>query len=143
ASAAAASAASAASYCTASTASCCTASAASCCAASAASCCAASATSMGNFIDELRCFGVFLVEDIERREADVRNFLLIERNFGKRCVVLGRYVRYRHSCRCTASQCKRCTGRRQSRSGYPPTHSLRSLLRARHSRASYLRVNPG
>jgi hypothetical protein len=76
----------------------CTASAASCCATSAASCCAASATSVLDFFDESGCSETFLVEDIERRQSDVRNFLLIERNFGKRCVVLRRYVRYRHGC---------------------------------------------
>jgi hypothetical protein len=61
-----------------------TGSTASYCTASTASRCAASAPSMSNFIDELRSPKVFLVEDIERRQADVRNFLVIERNFGKR-----------------------------------------------------------
>ena len=36
----------------------------------------------------LRCSGVFLVEDIESRQADVRDFLLTESNHGTRCGVL-------------------------------------------------------
>ena len=76
----------------------CAASAGSCCAASAGSCSAAASATSGNFFDELGCSETFLVEDIERRQSDVRNFLFIERNYGKRRVVLRRYVRYRNSC---------------------------------------------
>src|SRR5262245_1442103 len=91
----------AASYCAASTGSHCTASAAPCCTASATPRgattatprCATAATSMSNFIDELRRSKVF-IEGIERRQADVRNFLFVERNFGKRCVAQRRYLRY-------------------------------------------------
>src|SRR5262249_23278606 len=71
----------------------CTTSAASRCATSATSCCAASAASAAsrcNFFGELGRCVVFLVEDIERRQVDVENFLLIERNFRKRSFVLRR-----------------------------------------------------
>ena len=84
--------------CTASTGSCCAGSTGSCCAASTGSCSAAASATSGNFFDEFGCSETFLVEDIERRQSDVRNFLLFERNYGKRCVVLRRYVRYRNSC---------------------------------------------
>ena len=96
ASATAAAAAAAGSYCTASAAS--AAPAASCRATSAASCCATSAAAGGNFFDELGCVGVFPVEDVKRRQVDVKNFLFVECNW-KRWVILRRYVCYRHGCR--------------------------------------------
>src|SRR5262245_23826733 len=40
---------------------------------------------------------VFPVEDIERRQADVRNFLLIESNYGTWPRILRRYIRCRWS----------------------------------------------
>jgi|SRR3984893_7806107 len=45
----------------------------------------------------LRCSGVFLVEDIESRQADVRDFLLTESNHGTRCGVLRCYISSRRS----------------------------------------------
>src|SRR3974377_2374515 len=45
---------------------------------------------------------VFLVEDIERRQADVSDFLLTESNYRKRCGLLQRYIRCRCSCVCAA-----------------------------------------
>jgi hypothetical protein len=52
-------------------------------AASAATAAAAAATSTtpGDFLAELMCCSVFLVEDIKRRQADVRDFLLTEKDF--------------------------------------------------------------
>jgi hypothetical protein len=42
---------------------------------------------------ELRCSDVFLVEDIECRQADVRDFLLTESNYGTRfCVCDGTFA---------------------------------------------------
>ena len=55
---------------------------------------------------------VFLVEDIERRQADVSNFLFTESNCRKRCGLLQRYVRCRCSCVCAACH-------RQGHSGGP------------------------
>ena len=46
----------------------------------------------------LRCSGVFLVEDIKGRQADVGNFLLAKRNHGTRCDVLRGNVWHRRSC---------------------------------------------
>jgi hypothetical protein len=57
----------------------------SCCAASAGSCSAAASATSGNFFDESGCSPTFLVEDIKRRQGDVRNFLLIEKAI--RCLV--------------------------------------------------------
>jgi hypothetical protein len=36
---------------------------------------------IGNFLTHLRCCGVFSVEDIERRQTDVGDFLLTEKDF--------------------------------------------------------------
>ena len=88
-------------------------------------------------LTELGCSGVFPVEDIERRQADVRDFLLTESDFVTRGGVPRRNIRCRTaSCRgCTARQRQRHAGDPQRRQGCPPTLSLRSLLRVRHSRA--------
>jgi hypothetical protein len=53
-------------------------------AASAATSAAATSTTPGDFFAELMCCSVFLVEDIERRQADVRDFLLTEKDFVSR-----------------------------------------------------------
>jgi hypothetical protein len=53
-------------------------------AASAATSAAATSTTPGDFFAELRRCSVFLVEDIERRQADVRDFLLTEKDFVRR-----------------------------------------------------------
>lgn len=55
---------------------------------------------------------VFLVEDIERRQADVSDFLFTESNCRKRCGLLQRYIRCRCSCVCAACH-------RQGHSGGP------------------------
>jgi hypothetical protein len=66
--------------------------AAACCAASAAS--AAAAAACCNLQDFAR-LDVLLVEDIERRQADVRDFLLAEKDYGRRGGVLRRCIRGR------------------------------------------------
>jgi len=77
------------------------------------------------------CSGVFIVEDIESRETDVRDFFLTERNY--RCRVLRRCIA------CRTNGCPGCAARQrqrpsdsQYRCGFRPTPSLRSLLRVRH-----------
>ena len=55
---------------------------------------------------------VFLVEDIERRQADVSDFLFTESNCRKRCGLLQRCIRCRCSCVCAACH-------RQGHSGGP------------------------
>ena len=78
------------------------------------------------------CSGVFIVEDIESRQADVRDFFLTESNY--RCRVLRRCIA------CWTNGCPRCAARQrqrpsdsQYRYGFRPTPSFRSLLRVRHS----------
>ena len=77
------------------------------------------------------CSGVFVVEDIESRQADIRDFFLTESNY--RCRVLRRCIA------CRTNGCLGCAARKrqrpsdsQYRYGFCPTPSLRSLLRVRH-----------
>jgi hypothetical protein len=42
---------------------------------------AAAPPPIGNFFTDLRCRGVFLVEDVERRQTDVGDFLFTEKDF--------------------------------------------------------------
>jgi hypothetical protein len=99
----------------------------------------ASATS-GKLFAEPGCSGVLLVEDIERPQADVGDFLLIESDFVTRCVtrcdVARRHIRCRSggSCGCAARQRQRHADDSQHRYGFLPTLSLRSLLRLWHGR---------
>ena len=87
------------------------ASAASNCAPSAASTAATSAAGCKLYaLAELRCSGSFLVEDIERAQADVGNLLLIERNDGAEFGISRRYIRCRHGCRCAARHGQRHPG---------------------------------
>ena len=87
------------------------ASAASNCAPSAASAAATSAAGCKLYaLAELRCSGSFLVEDIERAQADVGNLLLIERNDGAEFGISRRYIRCRHGCRCAARHGQRHPG---------------------------------
>jgi hypothetical protein len=81
----------------------------------------------------LRCSGVFLVEDIESRQADVGNFLLAERNHRTRCDVLRGNIRHRRRGRSAACHRQRHPGDSEHRQGFPHTLSLRSLLPMRHS----------
>ena len=71
---------------------------------------------------------VLLVEDIERRQADVRDFLLTECNHGTRRGVFRRYIRCRRSSNCAAPHRQRHPGG----STKPPTISPRSSLRVCH-----------
>jgi hypothetical protein len=82
--------------------------------------------------------GAFPVENVERRQADVGDFLFIENGNGiRRSSRLRRSLLRRHDgCRCAA--CHRQGRPRDSeyRQGGMLTSSLRTLLHARHSRSS-------
>ena len=91
---------------------------------------AAAATS-----DELyagpQCCDVFFVEDVERRQADVGDFLLGESDFVAHSSVRRRHIRRRPT-GCAARQRERQTGGPQHWQSFASALSLRSLLRARH-----------
>ena len=97
---------------------------------------AASAASGDDVLTKLRCFGVFLVEDIECRQADVGDFLLIESDFVTRGDGLRRYYHCRPSgcCGCAARQRQRHPDGSQYRYSFLPIPSLRSMLRTWHIR---------
>ena len=50
-------------------------------------------TAPGDFFADLRGYGIFLVEDVERRQTHVRNFLLAEKDLMIRRGVLRRDIR--------------------------------------------------
>ncbi len=93
-------------------------------------------------IADLRRSGVLLVEDIEGRQADVRDFLLAQchdRN-GRGCGTLW-CIRCRRICRCAAGHRKRHPGGQNGQGG-PPTLSVRSSLGMRHTKVlPYLRAD--
>ena len=76
---------------------------------------------------------VFLVENMERRQADIGNFILAERNFLTHGCVSPRRIRSRYGC-CGHSACERQrqSGRSQKGHSFTSTVSLGGLLRARH-----------
>jgi hypothetical protein len=78
-----------------------------------------------------KCAAVFFVEDIERRQADVRDFLFGESDFVAHSSVRRRHIHCRPTS-CAARQRERQTCGPQHRQGFAPALSLRSLLRARH-----------
>jgi hypothetical protein len=98
--------------------------------AAAAAAMSAAAASSSKLYVWLRCSEVFLVEDMERRQADVENFFLTESKALKRRRILRRYIRYRSAGRC------RPRHPRNSQDGYSFiwTLPLRSALRLRHRR---------
>jgi hypothetical protein len=49
------------------------------------------------FKSNKRCRGVFLVEDVERRQTDIGNFFFTEEEFVMRCCVLHRHIHRRPS----------------------------------------------
>src|SRR5262249_5190158 len=103
-------------------------------AAPAAAAAAASAAS-GKLFAESRRSSVFLVEDVERPQADVGEFFLTESDLG-RGGIPRRYIRGRNS------GCRGCAGRQRQGHADDSHHpddflrmfSLRSTLRVRHSR---------
>src|SRR5262249_35063086 len=85
-----------------------TAAAAAAAAASAAPAAAAASAASGKFFPKSGRFGVFLVEDVERPQADVGDFFLTESDLG-RGGIPRRYFRGRHGgcCGCAARQRQR------------------------------------
>ena len=112
-------------------------------AASAATAASAAAAAAG-FVYQALKSGVLLVEDVERRQADVGHFLFTEDDFVTRC-----HVRCLWSVRCRYGGCRGASDQRksqpdspQSRYRFRHTLSLRSLLHCRHSRTSILKEKP-
>jgi hypothetical protein len=103
-------------------------------AAASAAASASTATSPGHFFADPACSDVFLVEHIKRRQADVGDFFLTEKDFLTRSGILGLDVRSRSSGGrgCSTCERQRHAGDSQYRQGLAPTASLRSLLRTRH-----------
>src|SRR6516162_11714282 len=105
-------------------------------AAAAASAAAASAAAAsGEFFPKSGRSGVFLVEDVERPQADVGDFFLTESDLG-RGGIPRRYFRGRHSSCCGRAACQRQRHADNShyRYGFLRIFSLRTTLRLRHSR---------
>src|SRR5215471_9264392 len=112
------------------------AAAASAAAASAASAApAAAAAASGEFFPKSGRSGVFLVEDVERPQADVSDFFLTESDL-RRGGIPRRYFRGRHSgCGgCAARQRQRHADDSRYRYDFLWIFSLRNTLRLRHSR---------
>src|SRR5215472_17156910 len=66
------------------------------------------------FFADFRCCGIFFVENIERRQTDVGNFLLLESDFVTRCGVTRRYIFPRPT-----GSCGRSVRQRQGHPGDP------------------------
>src|SRR5262252_6393034 len=96
---------------------------------------AAASAASGKFFPKSGRFGVFLVEDVERPQADVGDFFLTESDLG-RGGIPRRYFRGRHGgrCGCAARQRQRHADDSNNRYGFLRMFSLRSTLRVRHSR---------
>src|SRR5215472_11841515 len=69
----------------------------------AASTAATTSATPGDFLPELRLCGIFLVEHIECRQADVRDFLVTEKDFMIWRDVLRRNIRHLSAGRCGRS----------------------------------------
>jgi hypothetical protein len=104
-------------------------------AASAASTSPAASAASGKFFPKSGRSGVFLVEDVERPQADVGDFFLTESDLG-RGGIPRRYFRGRHSgCGgCAARQRQRHADDSRYRYDFLWIFSLRNTLRLRHSR---------
>jgi hypothetical protein len=111
-----------------------TAPAASPAAPAAATAAAATAATPGNFLADLRRCGIFLIEHVERRQADVRDFLLAKKDLMIRRGILRRDIRRDSTSRCgrSARQRQRQPGSPQHRYCFASPLSLRSLLGTRH-----------
>lgn len=111
-----------------------TAPAASPAAPAAATSAAATPATPGNFLADLRRCGIFLVEHVERRQADVRDFLLAKKDLMIRRGILRRDIRRDSTSRCgrSARQRQRQPGSPQHRYCFASPLSLRSLLGTRH-----------
>ena len=96
---------------------------------------AAASAASGKLFAESGRSSVFLVENVERAQADVGDFFLIEGDLG-RGGIPRRHIRGRHSgcCGCAARQRQRHADDSHHRYGFLRMFSLRSTLRVRHSR---------
>jgi hypothetical protein len=96
---------------------------------------AAAATSapLRNLFPDVGRAGVFLVEDVERPQADVGDFFLTEHDLGESGIP-GRRIRTRHGGRggCSARERQRRDSDSYNRYGLLVSFSLRSLLLVRH-----------
>jgi len=103
------------------------------CAASVAAC------PLGKLYAGTMCSGVFVVEDIESRQADVRNFFFTKSNY--RCRVLRRRIAWR------TNGCPGCARQRQRpsdsqyRYGFRPTPSLRSCFACDIVETSHIKLD--
>src|SRR5215831_4603790 len=104
-------------------------------AAAAATAAPAASAAPGKFFPKSRRSGIFLVEDVERPQADVGDFFFTESDLGRGSIPR-RYFCGRHSsCRgCAARQRQRHADDSNHRYGFLWIFSLRSTLRMRHSR---------
>lgn len=95
---------------------------------------ATAAAPPGNLLARLGFCGVFLVEDVECRQAHVRDFFLAEEDFVTRRCILGQRIRHLSGGRCgsSARRGQRNAGDPQNGDGLTPTLSLGSLFRIRH-----------
>jgi hypothetical protein len=89
---------------------------------------AAAAGAHGNTYAGAECAGIFFVEDIECRQANVRDLLLTQSNFVAHTRVPRQHIRCRSAgCRgCTACQRQRQPGGPQNRYDFAPALSLRT-----------------
>src|SRR5262249_61830604 len=94
---------------------------------------AASATP-GKSFAEARRSGVFLVEDVERRQADVGDFFLTESDLRPRGIPR-RYIRRRHGgcCGCAARPGQRHPHDSPRRESFPHAPSLPNKPQKRHN----------
>jgi len=109
------------------------AAAASASAAAAASASAAAAAASGKLHTGSECTDILFVEDIECRQANVRDFLFSENDFVARFDLLCRHVHCRTT-GCTARERQRQPSSPQRWNSFPPSLSLRCLLRVRHGK---------
>jgi hypothetical protein len=111
-------------------------------AASAAAAAPAAAAASGQLLAQPGRAGRFLVEHVERPQADVRDLFFTEGNLGRRGGIARRHVRRRNSGRggCAARERQRNADHTHHRYGFLPTPSIRSLLLVRHCRVSDLEL---
>ena len=100
---------------------------------------AAAATALGYSLVKQASWSNLPVEDIEGRQTDVGEFLLVQRKRGKGYLILWHPIRGRRRRRCAAGDRQRRAGYSQERYRFPAMFSLRSLLVARHGGTSLCR----
>ena len=108
-------------------------------AANAAGATAAAAAARGKSYAARECSGIFFVEDIERRQADIKDFLLTESDLVTHSGVPRQHIRRRPTscCGCSARQRQRQPSGAQHWYRFAPVLLLRSLLRVQHGTVSH------